>query len=48
MNEAPPLRRQRGRSGRRRQEPKTISTVGGAYPNLSFSDEEDRCVTGVA
>ncbi|XP_037784090.1 uncharacterized protein LOC119580176 isoform X9 [Penaeus monodon] len=35
-------RRQRGRSGRRRQEPKTISTVGGAYPNLSFSDEEDR------
>ncbi|XP_047470579.1 uncharacterized protein LOC125026297 isoform X5 [Penaeus chinensis] len=33
---------QRGRSDRRRQEPKGISTVGGAYPNLSFNDEEDR------
>lgn len=35
-------RRQRGRSERRRPEPKGISTVGGAYPNLSFNEEEDR------
>ncbi|XP_063615113.1 uncharacterized protein DDB_G0271670-like [Penaeus indicus] len=35
-------RKQRGRSDRRRQEPKGISTVGGAYPNLALSDEEDR------